>query len=276
MKIAIMGGDKRMLFAARAFADEGHEVYAAGFDTLQSLCEIRLCTVEEAARQGEIIILPVRPLKDDGLFAPFSRQRIGVAGMMKLIGEKPVFSGCADWISPYASAAVYDYTTREDFSLRNAQLTAEGAVGLLVNDYEGSIGGACILVTGYGRIGKALSAYLKAMGAQVTSAARKPFDRLTIESRGMTAVDFPDVDWSAYPVIINTVPALVMAQDAVDRMRQDVFIIDLASAPGGVDFQRAKQRDLTCIHALSLPGKTAPLAAGTVIKDTIMQILSRR
>lgn len=275
MKIAVCGGDKRMLFAARAFASEGHEVLLAGFDSLVSLCAIRVCTVDEAADECDCAILPVRPIMDGHLNAPFASHPIDIAALLERIGQKPVFSGCASMLRPYAKGKVYDYTDKEDFTLRNAELTAEGAIGLILREYEGAVCGSEILVTGYGRIGKVLSHYLCAMGAKVTAAARNPADRALITENGMTAVDYPDICFADYRVIINTVPAMVMDQNAVDKMREDVFIIDLASVPGGVDFNAAQSRDLTYIHALSLPGKTAPLTAGIIIKDTIMNILSR-
>lgn len=276
MKIAVCGGDKRMLFAAKALADDGHEVQLAGFDHLYSLCEIAVTSVKEATKNCEIAILPVVPAIDGVLNAPFTERRIPIDLLMEQIGKKPVFTGRASSIKPYASGAVLDYSVEESFLLRNAELTAEAALGYLIRDYEGAIQGAKVLVTGYGRIGKILSAYLKTMGAIVTAAARNPADRALIDKNGMTAVNYPEVDWARYQVIINTVPALVIDKSAVDMMRDDVFVIDLASLPGGVDFTRTQERDLTCIHALSLPGKTAPLTAGTIIKDSVMKLLSQK
>ena len=275
MKIAVFGGDKRMLFAAKAFADRGHEVLLTGFDSLMSLCEIRVCTVQEAAEECDIAVLPVRPIADGNLFAPFSQHPISISGLMELIGKKPVFSGSSQMIKPFFAGEIYDYTASEIFTLRNAELTAEGAIGLILNEYEGAVCGTGILVTGYGRIGKVLSRYLSMMGADVTVAARKAFDRDRISAKGMTAADYPALDWSRYQVIVNTVPAEVIDKDAIAQMREDAFTIDLASLPGGVDRGAAKERDITCIHALSLPGKTAPLTAGIIIKDTIMNLLKR-
>ena len=275
MKIAVFGGDKRMLFAAKAFADDGHEVLLSGFDSLLSLCEIRVCTVQEAADACDIAVLPVRPVTDGNLFAPFAKHPISMDGLTDQIGKKIVFSGSAPMLAPYFAGEIFDYTANEIFTLRNAELTAEGAIGLILNEYEGAVYGAKVLVTGYGRIGKVLSGYLRMMGAKVTVAARSPADRDRIAFRGMTAADYPEIEWSRYRVIVNTVPAEVIDRDAVDRMREDVFIIDLASLPGGVDLSAAQDRELTCIHALALPGKTAPLTAGIIIKDTIMNILKR-
>lgn len=274
MKVAVIGGDKRMLFAARAFVKEGHEVYLAGFDNLMSLCEIRVCGIEVAANACDIAVLPVRPIMDGCLNAPFQEEKTDISALVSLIGKKSIYTGCAEQILPYAAGKVFDYAAREDFTWRNAQLTAEGAIGILLHEYEGAIFGTDILVTGFGRIGKCLSSYLSAMGAKVTVAARKSADRAMISVSGMNAVDYSRIDVSRYQVVFNTVPAPVLGRDSVDMMREDVFVIDLASAPGGVDFQRARERGITCIHALSLPGKTAPLAAGNIIKDTIMNILT--
>ena len=274
MVIGIFGGDKRMLFAARAFAEEGLSVCAAGFDQMVSLCGIRFCTTEEAASRCDVAVLPVRPVTDGCLTAPFSTQKIGIPTLADALGNKPVFSGSASQLSPYVRGALYDYAAAEDFILKNAVLTAEGAIGILLSDYEGAIRDCRILVTGYGRIGKVLSGYLHALGAQVSVAARNLRDRKTARDRGLFAEDYPQIDYGAYRVIINTVPALVLDRNALNAMREDVFIVDLASLPGGVDDRAARERDLTCIHALSLPGKTAPLTAGNIIKDTIIKLLS--
>ena len=274
MKAAVIGGDKRMLFTAKELSDVGMDACIAGFDRLLSLCDIRITDVSTAAAWADIIILPVRPMKGDLLTAPFSDDPVKITDLMTLIGGKPVFTGSGDLIRQFAHGAVYDYTVRDEFVIRNAGLTAEGALDILLSDYEGSVFGADILVTGYGRIGKLLSRDLLALGADVTIAARKASDRAMAEQTGLYAFDYPDIDFGAYDVIFNTVPAMIADSKVVDSMRADVFLVDLASAPGGVDHIRARERGLTCIHALSLPGKTAPLAAGRIIKDTVLNILS--
>ncbi|MBQ3285534.1 MAG: hypothetical protein IJH40_07835 [Ruminococcus sp.] len=274
MKIGIFGGDKRMLFAAKAFADDGHDVFVAGFDHLISLCDIRICSYADAAERCDIAILSVRPTADGSLNTPFSERKIGMSELTQRISDKPIFTGFADQVRPYAVGKVFDYSADESFTLKNAELTAEGAVGLLINDYEGAVCGTDILVTGYGRIGKILSAYLKAMGANVTVAARNPAVRESIGKNGLIPIDYPDVEYADYRVIINTVPVVVMGREAVDRMRGDVYLIELASVPGGFDVNRVRERDLSIVISRGLPGKTAPLAAGTIIKDTVVMLLT--
>ena len=273
MKVAVIGGDKRMLFAARAFLKDGCEVSIAGFDHLISLCDIRIAGAEEAAAWADMVVLPVRPVSSGCLSAPFSEQKAEIGPLVRSFGDKPVFTGCADQIRPFASGGVYDYAAREDFTVRNAELTAEGAIGLILSEYEGSVYGSKILVLGYGRIGKVLSADLRAMGADVTVAARKLSDRAQAGIMGLTAVDYMQIEYADYDIVYNTVPAKVLDVFAIGSMREDVYIVDLASAPGGVDFSAARDRGLSCVHALSLPGKTAPLAAGKIIKETIFSMI---
>ena len=274
LKIAVIGGDKRMLFAAKELLNDGHKVCIAGFDSLLSLCDIRITDIITAVSWADMIILPVMPVKGGYLNAPYTSDKIRIGDLLCLTGEKPVFSGSAQLLLPYKHHALYDYAAREDFTYRNAELTAEGALSLILSDYEGSVCGSRILVTGYGRIAKLLSEMLRCMGAEVTVAARKDADRALIGLRGMTATGFGEIDYSVYDIIFNTVPAPIIGAEEIDRMREDVFVVDLASLPGGVDFNRTGERGLSCIHALSLPGSTAPLAAGRIIKDTIITILS--
>lgn len=273
MKVAVIGGDKRMLFAARAFLKDGCEVSISGFDNLMSMCDIRVMDIPDAVRWADIIVLPVRPISGNYLNCPFSADKTELDELMKIIGDKPVFSGCADHLKQYTDCTVFDYASREDFTYRNAELTAEAALGIILNDYECSVFGSECLVLGFGRIGKILSRCLKALNADVTVAARKLSDRSLIAVEGMNPVSYDEIEYDKYDIIFNTVPAAVVKDRDIDRMRENVFIIDLASTPGGVDFDAVKKRGLSCVHALSLPGKTAPLSAGIIIKDTIISMI---
>ena len=273
MKTAIIGGDKRMLYAAKAFYDSGADVAIAGFDDLQSLCDIRVMPVKDALDWADCSVLPIRPLADHCLNCPYSAEKYHIERFAVDNGAKPIFCGNAKSLSPYLHAPLYDYAAREDFAIKNAVLTAEGAIDLLFRCYEDSVYGAKILTLGYGRIGKVLARELSALGADVTVAARKLCDQIWIQNAGMKAIDYSFKELYNYSVIINTVPAKIINAAVIDTLRDDVFVIDLASKPGGVDFERARERDLTCVHALGLPGKIAPKAAGRIIKETIIHMI---
>ena len=113
------------------------------------------------------------------------------------------------------------------------------------------------------------------MGAEVTVSARRYSDLAWIEVNGYRAVHNKDIIKSAdsYDVIFNTAPALILDEAVLKIINPDSIVIDLASKPGGVDFQKAKDLGLKVIWALSLPGKTAPLTSGKIIKETVSNIL---
>ena len=114
------------------------------------------------------------------------------------------------------------------------------------------------------------------MGAQVYAAARKYADLAMIEGHGYEPLPLGSLKnhIGKFDIIFNTVPALVMGNEVLSNVRPDALIIDLASKPGGVDFDAAGRYGLKVIWALSLPGKIAPITSGAIIRDTIMNIIN--
>ena len=66
----------------------------------------------------------------------------------------------------------------------------------------------------------------------------------------------------------------MLDKDNLENVRKDALVIDLASKPGGIDFEAAKDLKLNTIHALSLPGKYSPLSAAEYIYETIEHTLT--
>ena len=74
-------------------------------------------------------------------------------------------------------------------------------------------------------------------------------------------------------VIFNTIPVPVLTGAVLDKVPPGALIIDLASAPGGVDFQRAANIGVKAILAPGLPGKVAPKTAGRILAKVITGLL---
>ena len=168
-----------------------------------------------------------------------------------------------------------DYYDREEFKISNAVPTAESALAIAINEVPVTILGTTVLVMGYGRIGKTLCGMLKALGAKVYASARKCTDFAWIENNGCIPVHTDNIGniISECKIIFNTIPKTVLGCEMLSRVSKDALIIDLASKPGGVDFELAKKAGINVIWALSLPGKTAPVSAGEILSDTILNIL---
>ena len=65
-------------------------------------------------------------------------------------------------------------------------------------------------------------------------------------------------------------------EKVLSTLGKNTVIIDLASAPGGVDVSAAKRLGVKVITAPGLPGKYAPVSAGTIITDVIVSILKKQ
>ena len=177
---------------------------------------------------------------------------------------------------------LYDYYESEELMINNAYLTAEGAVSLAMNELNISLWGTRVCVIGYGRIGKFLARMLSALGASVTVAARKGTDlayasgfgldtlRIAYENGRSSLCALADCD-----LIFNTAPYRLLDAQVLACISKEALIIDLASAPGGIDPEAARRLDVQVISAQGLPGKYAPLTAGRFVGDAIATLLPK-
>ncbi|MBR6186581.1 MAG: hypothetical protein IKQ41_10005 [Clostridia bacterium] len=156
----------------------------------------------------------------------------------------------------------------ERFTKENAALTAEGAVYTAMAHSDRSLMGAQCLVTGYGRIGRDLTRLLRALGSIVTVAARRRESR---EEAGPNSIDMPDIHdvTGKMDLIFNTVPARVFSIDALRRIRLHALLIDLASAPYGVDPADAENLGVQYRLESGLPGRYCPLSAAMILLDYV-------
>lgn len=160
--------------------------------------------------------------------------------------------------------------------IANTLPTAEGAIQIALEELPITLQGCRTLVLGYGRLGRTLAPRLTALGAKVSVAARKWSDLAWIEAAGCTAEHSGELrGWlCAFDLIINTIPSRLLGEEALAELKPGCLVIDLASKPGGVDWEAARRLGVRTVWALSLPGKVAPVTAGKSIRSTIYNILN--
>ena len=161
------------------------------------------------------------------------------------------------------------YARREEYQIAIARLTAEGAVALLRP--EAGLSGAHILLLGYGRIARLLARELQKAGALVTAAARSGEQRAWAEAEGIEALPLDALSGALdrFDVIIGTIPAPVLTEPLLALVRKDALLLELASAPGGIDAAAAHERGLRYIRAPGLPAKYAPERAAVILRDAV-------
>ena len=271
-KVAVLGGDQRQKWLALALMDEGILVQT---HLVPELSDVPLA---RALSEVDAVVLPVPALTPEGLL---TAQRGSPMPMEEILAVlRPgtrIFGGRLHDTAEKMRQAGFepiDYMTLEPVAIANAVPTAEGAIQIAMEQMPSTLQNSACLVIGWGRIGKLLSQKLKSLGAKVTVSVRRAEDAAMVQALGMQS-DLTGVyaNGLPYALIVNTVPAMVLDQRALERTVPDVCIVDLASAPGGVDFQAAKRLKRTAVLALGLPGKVAPKTAGCILKDAILTYL---
>ena len=144
---------------------------------------------------------------------------------------------------------------------RNAAITAHCAIRLAMQKLPVTLEDLPVLVIGWGRIGKCLAKLLKALGADVTVAARKESDQAMLSALGYRTAALPFSGRIPTVLAFNTAPAQV----DIDLPPQ-CLKIDLASVKG------LPGKDV--IWARGLPGKDTPVSSGELIAETVISIIT--
>lgn len=274
----VIGGDERMKYLAQSIAADGYPVCVCGLEKLGTCRGAAECDLPQLAAKSSVILLPL-PATKDGLFlnAPYAENEIRLDDdFARFFMHKTVCGGMLQRLT--ASSSMWreiepeDYYRREELAVGNAIPTAEGAVGIAIREYPGTINGAKCLITGFGRIGKNLAIILRGMGAEVFCAARKKADLMQMRAFGVQPLTYREIS-RRFDLIFNTVPAKVLTSPVLMQQTRDTLIIELASAPGGTDLKRAEELHLHVIDAPSLPGRVAPKTAAEYIKEAVYNIL---
>jgi dipicolinate synthase subunit A len=280
--ISVIGGDLRQLTLAKMLIADGYDVTIYGFTKEIKTDELMQTEDISAALDSEIVILPV-PVSFDNKYInmPYSDTKLTTDELVEKINPLSIVFGgriskeLSDKLSE-RGIKNRDYMTRDELAVKNAVPTAEGAIEIAMKETPITIHGSKCLVLGYGKVGKILSKFLDGLGAKTYVMARKYADLALIEGHNCYPLTFKETKrmLGEFDIIFNTVPALILAKDELKRVRADALIIDLASKPGGIEFESAKSLGIRVIWALSLPGKVAPVTAGIIIKDTITNMLA--
>ncbi len=281
---SVIGGDARSIEAANALFNSGYAVKVFAFNDKCSFKQgvIRSKTIQDATSDADYLLLPI-PYSTNGesVNAPLYDNSLLLSTLFQHIkGFQTVFAGRIDesFHSDMNTKNIshYDYAKREEFAIYNAIPTAEGAIEIAFRECPFTVNGSRCLILGHGRIAKILRHMLTGLGAGVAVSARKISDLAWASSFGADAFSIYDLSKhiANYQIIFNTIPYCILTKDILAKAKQKPLIIDLASRPGGVDFEAAGQMNLKAIHALSLPGKVAPDTAGRIICDTVLNIIS--
>lgn len=270
MNILFVGGDERQLYCAKKLFDDGFEISVFGFEKCESIPEIfmNFSNLKIAVILADAVVLPTPFSVGGNISMPFSDEKTAADKLLTYLDdEKTVFGGKfdKDFSEKLTSAGIkhFDFLQDEALNVLNADISAEGAVNMLMNETKSTLAGEKILVTGYGRIAKNLVKFLLPFRAEVTVAARKKSDLAWAKIYGCQSKALKHLNkLDKYDAIINTVPAQVLDSDAVLALKDTIFL------------DVAPYNDYRCrnyIKASGIPGKYAPETAGNYLAGFIKE-----
>ena len=210
-----------------------------------------------------------RPVADTHIFAPnllLSKERLeGVKEGDHLVCGRLE----ADALDKGRGAIVHPILKNERFQAVNARLTAEGALGILIEHSMHSLWDMRVLVLGFGRTGAAMCRILDRLGVETdvaTEGSPRPAGAFARRVTTASSANLGD-----YDAIVNTVPAKLISDERILGVRHDVVYIDLASTPGA-DIDRLKTLGLDADIYPALPAKCSPASAATAMRDYILEV----
>lgn len=168
-----------------------------------------------------------------------------------------------------------EYGKLPSFQRENGEVTAEGAVQVAMKHRLRTIRCSEALVIGYGSIGRPLAALLKGLGcSRVDVAVRREEQLWVLKGEGYHPFLSRDIEDRVenYDLIFNTAPELLLTRPVLEQLRPGALVVDLASKPGGVDWQAAKDLELKAVHALALPGQLTPVSGAIAIRNAVYKL----
>lgn len=282
-KIAILGGDSRQFYMAQQLHRLGYPVAVYGLDIKEESQTIyEASSLKEALSFGNIIICPIpftRNQKD--IFAKQEKLDLTLAELMLYLNENhTLFGGCiCNLIKEYCSSKhipFYDFMEVESVNIANTVATAEGAL------VEAMIASPLVLhknkclVLGFGRCAKILADKLKGIGANVTVAARSNVALSLADAYGYDTISISNLTKSLgeFPFIFNSIPSMVLDAAELSYVQKEATIIDIASSPGGINYDYCEQMHLHARLCLGLPGIYAPQTSAQILNDILLAQLN--
>jgi dipicolinate synthase subunit A len=283
-KYSVIGGDMRCRYMAEYLGKMGNTVkclYVQGINSSMENIEI----IDNIQDADGVLVLPVPVSKDgENIFNNINDEvqnhNIRIEDIIKILPNAEAV--CGGVIPASITKACkqqhitcYDYMKDDDVACKNAVATAEGAILEAFALSNINIDGSNSLVTGYGRCAKALAARLKAWNSNVTIMARtrEACEEAEAVGYGSILLNSKEMNfyggWKHFDFCFNTIPAFVLDHHILSRFSKQIVVIDIASKPGGTDFDYCEQEGIRFKHSLGIPGRYSPETSGIILAEAI-------
>lgn len=218
---------------------------------------------------ADIILLPAPVTRDRvNINCPVTKTQIPLKILLGAKSDAKIFGGGSLEAKNYT-----DYLALDDYALKNAVLTAEGALSYAIENTGFSLWKSDILVVGYGRVGKILTDRLTGFKPNLTVSARSSRDFAMLDALGINHTETSAIAQSGrrFDIVFNTVD-IKFSEQTIKSISPTLFI-DLSSR-GGLEENGAEKHYPGYVKLPGIPGKTASDTAGKIIAETVIKSLN--
>ena len=283
-KVGIFGGDKRQVYMALSLLNKGYSVYTYRlFDQIVHKNHTAVGELEDLIKTCKVLIGPIPLTRDLVTISSNTSCLSNSKTISNLLNKNHILIGgmiSSDILEICHLKGVfcYDLMKSDKIAIMNAIATAEGTILEAIISSDRNLHKSNCLVLGYGRCAQVLAAKLKGMDAIVTVAARSEEALAYAQAAGFLTVNLNNIGMVLpnYQFVLNTIPALVLDQECLNKVSPDVVIIDIASAPGGVDYEYALNHGINAKLCLGLPGRVAPRTSADILLTEIEALMKER
>ncbi len=252
--------DRRQRYLGEFLVNSGYQVILA--ETAPEL-DVEAAGYEEAAEKVLVLLpIPAPPTLLSRLKERLTAKHIVLGGNL----PKDFIDFCND-----SQITCIDYFKNPAIAIENAVATAEGAICQAIQASEINLHQSQVLVIGFGKCGEILADKLNGLKCHVSISTRNPVAKSRAKSYGYQLLE--EEDYSKFNILFNTAPAMVLPPAVIDKLQNDAVIIDIASSPGGTDFNYCLQKGITAKHCPGIPGKYSPKTSAKILFDQIQNQL---
>ena len=269
--ISFIGGDNRNLILSNLFESENNNVFRYGLQGKEDI-------LEKCIKNTDIIITAIPFTNDlENIYAPFYDKKIKIQKFISMIEYKIIIGGKipSEFVTKMElkNNKVIDIIKNEHLAIKNTIPTAEGIIKILIENTDITIHDSNIAILGFGKVGKQTCKVLYGLGANIFCYDIKKEEVANIKMCGYNVLQDICKDLGDIDIVINTIPELILKQQILESINKKTLIVDVASKPGGVDFDYANKNGFKVIHALGIPGKVAPVTSAKYIKEIIENLI---
>ena len=232
--------------------------------------------MKEALKEVDAAVGPVPFIRSGKITGTYEIADMNVEMLFDELPENAVFfaGNIPGEVRRYAEGKglrACDVMIDELVAARNAVATAEGAVAEAIARSPVNLTKSRCLVLGYGRCGRVLMRLLKSFFCKVLVSEKdktRGADAFVLADGIVSEAELTDAVGNV-DFIFNTVPERILSEERLRHVGKNTWILDIASAPGGVDYRAAEALSVNAVLLPGLPGRYAPASSAEILSDFI-------